>query len=139
MKDTKEIALSLIAPYYKDPSKCAFSELQETCVYLTSDGTGRMCVAGSAMNETFLKEQAFSKSISEILRYSSQVEVFKPEFVGVLSTNQWQFLQSIHDCIEEATRKNLDKDQELKGLRMFKPEFNPLFTIEELKEYANKQ
>lgn len=97
-KDKKQVILRLIKPYFEDRSKCVRSE-RGFCQYLTSDG--KKCVAGSAMTDEFLerldREDLQKVSIQNILNRYPQSDVFKPEYVGVLTPEDWRLLQYIHD------------------------------------------
>lgn len=119
----KEFALAQIAPYFKDPSTCGYSEENKQCEYLTSDG--RMCVAGKNM----LNPSLSNISICEILDDQDQSEVFKPEVVGILTKSQWSNLQTLHDGIA------LKRDEYSIKTRIGNL---GLFTYEELVEYADK-
>ena len=123
MKTKKEFALSQLAPYLADPSTCGYEEQNDLCLYLTDEG--KMCVAGKNM----LKPEVFenNSSIEDILIYKLQEEVFKPEVVGILTSEEWGFMQLIHDQI--ATNKPVNMEKNIKRLN--------LFTIEELQERAN--
>ena len=116
----KIFALEQIAPYYANPNLCGFENGR--CSYKTSDG--KMCVAGKNMiNKNDFDE---ADSIYGILNKYSQDLVFVKESANILNTNQWQFLQNIHDSIanEREIKHYFDESS--------------LFTLDELKEYALK-
>ena len=127
----KEFALSQIAPYYKNPETCGFNG--DTCTYLTNDG--RMCVAGKNLNEWALnkyKDEALlginsifeQNSEDDFDDYGGQELVFKEEVVGVLTNQEWQQLQILHDKIAKQQSINIAISELY------------LFTLEELEEYA---
>lgn len=89
----KEFALNAILPYFIDPATCGYNG--ESCVYITEDG--RKCVAGKYMLESVLNK--WDCSIKSILSENNQSDVFKPEFVGILTDDEWESLQIIHDRI----------------------------------------
>lgn len=90
----KEFALAQIAPYFKDPRTCGLNETAPSCMYLTPDG--RMCVAGKNMLDPS-KWKSNAISIFGILEIYTQSEIFKPEVVDILTTEEWNKLQQIHD------------------------------------------
>jgi hypothetical protein len=114
----KQFALKAILPYFLDSTICGYSEEADSCMYLTS--TGNMCVAGKYM----IIPSKWSGIICNILNGRSQEEVFRPEVVGILTNNEWDYLQAIHDYI--AVKNDLGKLQSVKELN--------LFTWEELQE-----
>lgn len=91
----KEFALNAILPYFIDPTTCGYDKEMDSCVYITEDG--RKCVAGKYMLESVLTK--WTCSIGSILRENDQSDVFKPEFVGILTNDEWRSLQLIHDEI----------------------------------------
>lgn len=91
----KEFALNAILPYFIDPTTCGYDKEMDSCVYITEDG--RKCVAGKYMLESVLSK--WNRSIGSILMENDQSDVFKPEFVGILTDNEWKSLQLIHDGI----------------------------------------
>ena len=115
---TKEFALNAIKPYYKDPSICGFEGVN--CVYLTEDG--RKCVFGQYLLHP--EQYARSGSVaSYILSGCSQAEILKPEAVDMLTSQQWDRLQQIHDAIAKSySREKLEYIVYTSGL----------FTMEEL-------
>lgn len=121
MKTPKEFALEQIAPYYKDPSTCGFEN--GGCRNITTDG--RMCVAG----KNYLPEAVdIEGSVTTVFNTldNDQNKIFKPEVVGILSKNEWQIMQRIHDRIAEKIENSLECEIERLNL----------FTLEELKEYC---
>lgn len=130
-RDPKQFALEQVAPYYLDPSTCGYDPETKKCEYLTKDG--RMCVAGKNMlhPEKYGTEAGVSifPSISGILgKYSNQADVFKPEVVGILSDDEWLWLQRVHDTI--ASRAQL---QPKSGMWLLA---EALFTYDELVQYC---
>jgi hypothetical protein len=124
-EEKKEFALSQLAPYYANPSTCGYDKDKKTCEYLTTDG--RMCVAGKNMIEPKI---GLVKGIVDILADldHKQEGLFKPEVVGILTSEEWEHMQSIHDSIAlEPTNKDRLK---IRLLRL------NLFTIEEFEERA---
>jgi hypothetical protein len=124
-QDKKEFALSQLAPYYADPSTCGYNKEVETCEYKTPDG--RMCVAGKNMIEP---QFGVYRNIEDLLAENNykQEELFKPEVVGILTNNEWFYMQNIHDTI--AGHPN--------NVERLKSRINQLnlFTFEELVERA---
>ena len=96
-KSKKQVVVDLLGPYFRNPEICGYEN--EDCKYLTTDG--RKCVAGSAMTDEFLerldREDLQKVSIQNILNRYPQSDVFKPEYVGVLTPEDWRLLQYIHD------------------------------------------
>jgi len=116
--NAKEFALNAIKPYYKDPSICGFEGVN--CVYLTEDG--RKCVLGQYLLNP--EKHAKSGSVaSYILDGWRQADILKPEAVDMLTPQQWDHLQQIHDRIAKSfTRDKLEDVVDRSGL----------FTMEEL-------
>ena len=96
--DKKEFALNAILPYFKDPSTCGYEG--SSCVYLTKEG--KMCVAGSFM----IKPIEFAINIDTHIKKEGEENVFRSEAVGILSPDEWQNLQRIHDGIAHRFFKN---------------------------------
>lgn len=118
----KEFALQAIAPYYKDPSICGYED--DRCVYLTNNG--RKCVLGKYLKEPD-KFRGRGSAIS-IFYAKTQEDILIPEAVGILSTDQWQSLQNIHD--------NVARNENLLNIRSRIDNLG-LFTLEELEEYCS--
>lgn len=114
--DKKTFALKAIAPYYKDKTKCGYEDPH--CVYLTVDG--RKCVFGQFLlhPETFNPSDA----AQDILKSHRQEDILVPEAVNILSEDEWQELQFMHDNIA-------------RGKDPFHKDITPLFTKDELEEY----
>jgi hypothetical protein len=123
--ERKEFALSQIAPYLKDPSTCAISIENEQCQYLMPDG--RMCVAGKNMIKPSF---GVNMNIEDILKKSEfgQKGVFKPEVVGILTNQEWRYMQQIHDSIAVSPDDICRLKERIELLN--------LFTYEELVERA---
>lgn len=115
----KEFALSQIAPYYKDPSICGYDPEENTCEYLTKDG--KMCVFGKNLIDP---ESVVNASAGDLLEDGEGI--LKPESQGILTPNEWTFLQWVHDGIARG------RDFAWEG------GLEPLFTQEELEEYCNE-
>lgn len=94
--DKKTFALNAIRPYAKDPITCGYNGV--ACVYFMPDG--RKCVAGKFMLDPNRWMES-GAGIREILKNYPQEEVFRPEAVGILDTEEWALLQSIHDNIAQ--------------------------------------
>lgn len=124
LAEKKEFALTQIAPYFKDPSTCGYDAAYQICCYVNK--MGKMCVAGKCMINP--QENEGQGSINSILTRKTQSEVFKPEFVGILSQSEWSDLQQIHDSI--AKRDGYETQRYIKNMN--------LFTYGELIEYAGK-
>jgi hypothetical protein len=122
-QEKKEFALSQLAPYLANPSTCGYNEETRSCLYITNDG--RMCVAGKNMLNT---KSRTDESIIEILKEHNyeQSKVFKPEVVDILTTQEWENMQYIHDYIATGNLENIK-------LRV--KQLN-LFTFKELVERA---
>lgn len=93
----KEFALSQLAPYLADPSTCGYDTEKKNCEYITPDG--RMCVAGKNMLDP--TQENIWGNIEDILSANNEEQegIFKPEVVGILSNEDWQDMQSVHDLI----------------------------------------
>lgn len=129
MKPTpKEFALAQIAPYYKDPSTCGVDEENQQCCYLTEDG--RKCVIGKNLlhPEYFFQNDNADLSIVDILEEFGEKRVLIPEAIGILTIEQWESLQELHDAISGISIDSIDIDGPIIGLG--------LFTKEELIEYC---
>jgi len=125
-QERKEFALSQLAPYLANPSTCGYDKNHSNCEYL--DNKGNMCVAGKNMVEA---KFGLYKGIDDILEENDddQNGVFKPEVVGIMTNEEWKYMQSIHDSIA-VQPENVDRLKErIKLLN--------LFTYEELVERAN--
>lgn len=125
LEEKKEFALSQLAPYFKDPSTCGYDKDTTNCEYLTSNGN--MCVAGKNMiNPKF----GLYEGIDDILEENDneQYGVFKPEVVGILTTQEWKRMQSIHDTIANNFRNVDTLKERIQRLN--------LFTYEEFVERA---
>jgi hypothetical protein len=125
LEERKEFALSQLAPYLADPTTCGYDKKTKNCQYL--DLNGNMCVAGKNMIEAKLD---FFKGIDDILEENddNQNGVFKPEVVGIMTNQEWKYMQGIHDTIA-VQPENVDR---------LKDRINQLnlFTYEELVERA---
>ena len=127
--DKKQFALSKIARYFKDPSKCGFEDGH--CLYLTSDG--KNCIAGESMLDP--SRWSHFDFISSILMRHEQEDVFKPDSVNILCIKEWRELQSVHDAIaNNFSRKDGVSNTEY--IRLHVKELG-LFTYEELEQAAN--
>lgn len=119
LEEKKAFALTQIVPYYNDNSLCGIDSSGD-CVYLTFDN--KMCIAGKNMLNP---EKYGDDDIRIILNSNTQDKVFKPESVDILTKQEWQSMQSIHDSIARKT----DFLKYIKELN--------LFTFEELEKTAN--
>ncbi len=120
-EEIKEFCLSNIAPYFKDPSTCGING--RTCSYLTKDG--KMCVLG----KNLLIPKGYSGVAEQVLSIGKQEDILKPEAVGMLNSEQWNYLQAVHDSIaldhgKEAITNNCNR--------------LGIFTYDEMVEYAGK-
>jgi hypothetical protein len=124
--EKKEFALSQLAPYLADPSTCGCDEETTNCQYLTKDN--KMCVAGKNMIEPKLD---LFKGIDDILEDNEfeQEGVFKPEVVGIMTNQEWKYMQTIHDAIATQPEDVVKLKVRINSLN--------LFTYEELVERAN--
>jgi hypothetical protein len=122
-QEKKEFALSQLAPYYANPSTCGYDNEENVCEYLMPDG--RMCVAGKNM---ITPKNGLYFTIDVLLGNDSQEGILKPEVVGILTNQEWQVMQGIHDTIAVHTN-DIDKLKTVIG------RLN-LFTFEELEERA---
>jgi len=122
LEKKKAFALAQIAPYYKDPSTCGING-HGSCKYITSNG--KMCVLGKNLLPS-VRHKADTLGGAQILleSFNSQSECLIPEAVDMLTADEWQNLQRIHDYI--AKKKDLKHAIELLGL----------FTLNELKNYG---
>jgi len=107
-RGAKTFALNAIKGYFKDPTTCGYEN--GACVYLTTDG--RSCVAGRFMLDP--EKMKTEGDILDIIRLHGQESIFIPEVVDILSADQWNDLQVIHDTI--ATKKdNKEYESKIKG------------------------
>lgn len=124
LQTKKEFALSQIAPYYKDRSLCAYNREISNCEYLTPDG--KMCVLGKNLVDPS-KEEYDEESATELLGKYGE-EILKPEVRGILSVEEWQNLQQIHDCLAIPGR-DVKLEQYINEIG--------LFTLKELQDYES--
>ena len=91
----KEFALQQIEDYVKDPLTCGYDS---GCKNITSDG--KMCVAGKNLLPE-VREKYPTGTIMYILTHydCDQSKVFIKESVNVLSSEEWTWLQRVHDAI----------------------------------------
>lgn len=94
---TKEEYLALLnetVQYYsEDTSRRALSKL--TCLYKTNDG--KMCAVGRCLKEGVIDYNHHnSLSVSGLLEYYKEEEIFKQEYVG-FDERFWLKLQGLHD------------------------------------------
>jgi hypothetical protein len=124
-EEKKEFALSQLAPYLADPKTCGYEKEYGNCEYLTPDG--RMCVAGKNMINP---EYNVHKDIKDLLSYNddNQEGLFKPEVVGILTNQEWKFMQMIHDSIAKQPKIRYELESKVNKLN--------LFSIDELEERA---
>lgn len=129
--EKKQFILDQIAPYLADPSICGFDDEKAKCAYLTSKG--KMCVVG----KNLLEPELFRPNEGALGILSIEQEELKPEVRGILTNQEWQLLQFIHDDIAvgifsmEAKVNNLSylTTGAIKSLNI---------SIEEFKEAAKK-
>jgi hypothetical protein len=101
----KEFALQAIKPYYNDPSLCALSKDKKNCLNYTDDG--KNCVFGKYLLDP--KQFPPGESVDTILHDNNQKDILKPEAVNILSLDEWEYLQSIHDIIAGASSNDLEE------------------------------
>mgnify|MGYP003440264840 FL=1 len=124
--DTKKLfCLEQIAPYYKDPNTCGFDGIN--CCYLTSDG--KMCVLGKNLIDPGSFEAGWN--CEQVIETEKDRPVLKPEVRGILTTDEWQLLQYIHDVIAQVHHLS----DYLKTLSDKCSKYN-LFTLQELQDYC---
>lgn len=125
-----EFALNAILPYVKDKTICGKSQIGGGCQYQTKEG--RMCVFGKFMKpkirELFKQgtELAQQGAHQILTTAESQSDVLIAEAVDILTSDEWQKLQYIHDAIAEDA--SIQKRVTELGL----------FSYTELEELANK-
>lgn len=125
----KLFSLSQIAPYFNNPELCGTDKKSNSCQYLTQDG--KTCVAGKNMLPVAIKKWAsLNISIDSILDETPQEEVFIPDSVGILTTQEWQHLQVIHDRISKLNDKS--------HIDYYCDSPDSLFTYQELVDYSKK-
>ena len=90
----QEFIISNLKPYFLDPSTCGVGE-DCTCMYLTEDG--KMCVLGKNLTPKALERFKNSESRAERLLKINGEEILKEESRGILSYNEWEQMQKIHD------------------------------------------
>lgn len=122
--EKKELALSLIAPYFNDRSLCGFDP-EIGCVYQTNDG--KMCVFGKCMTDRDREKFKEFGGTSRAILNNHGEKVLKPEYRGFFSTNEWAWLQMLHDSIA--------KKENTKNLFTLS---NSVFSQEELIQYSDQ-
>lgn len=116
----KEFALSKIAPYFKNPELCGYDG--ENCLYLTGDG--KKCVVGSCLiYPEIIGEEGINAD--DLLEKYGQ-EILIPEARNILTSDEWNYLQHIHDNIASNRASNI-----IIAINNLN-----LFTYEELKAYS---
>jgi hypothetical protein len=125
-KTAKEFALEQIAPYYANPSICGINSNTKNCANITEDG--KMCVVGKNLLPD-IRNRHPHRSFPALCKLykGDQSLLLNPESVGILTNDQWSFLQAIHDRL---TRTTLDDN-----LTDVVNDLG-LFTVDELKEAA---
>jgi len=119
MKQPKQIALELIAPYYIDPTICGIEDGE--CRYTTS--TGKHCVIYGCMQDP---DKWGNQSIDDILFDNLQINVFKSEWLNIFTDRQWINIQAIHDNLAGEHPQEFSLCIEALNL----------FTLAELEEYC---
>ena len=96
----QEFIISNLKPYFLDPSTCGtFNGL---CVYLADNGN--MCVFGKNMTPEALEEYKDNGAgATELLKENGE-SILKEESRGILTIEEWQGMQSIHDNIPNPNR-----------------------------------
>lgn len=98
----QEFIIAQLKPYFLDPSTCGIGK--EGCMYLTHDG--KMCVLGKNLTpEALEKFQNSSEKASKLLITHGET-ILKEESRGILSSEEWQAMQSIHDNIADKNHFN---------------------------------
>ena len=113
-KTPKQFALDAIKPYYKNPLICGVNNTG-ICVNITSDG--KKCVFGQFLT---CPVKFNSRTARNILESYPEDEILVPEAINILTIDQWEDLQILHDKI--AIKKDIKASIEKLGL----------FTLEEL-------
>jgi hypothetical protein len=91
----QEFIIAQLKPYFLDPSTCGVGE--EDCMYLTHDG--KMCVLGKNLTPEALEKFKDSESKARKLLSTHGEAILKEESRGILSSEEWQNMQEIHDNI----------------------------------------
>lgn len=101
----QDFIISNLKPYFLDPSTCGVGE-DCTCMYLTHDG--KMCVLGKNLTPEALERFKNSESRAERLLEINGEEILKEESRGILSYDEWEQMQKIHDNISRRGQFNYD-------------------------------
>ncbi len=117
----KEFALQAIGPYYKDRNLCGYEN--GGCKYITS--YGKKCVFGKYTKDPIMLNG--NGSALAVLKMYNEIDILVPEAVGILTKNEWQQLQEMHDTIAQSYT-TIDLREEINNLN--------LFTLQELEEYC---
>lgn len=117
----KEFGLSQIKPYFLNPDLCGYDKESENCQYLTPEG--KMCVLG----KNLIDPSEFGVINAGDLLTEQGEQVLKEESRGILTPEEWEWLQNLHDKIAKRGRIT-----ELS----FDPNYTQaFFTLQELKDY----
>jgi hypothetical protein len=91
----QEFIIAQLKPYFLDPSTCGVGK--EGCMYLTHDG--KMCVLGKNLTPEALEKFKDSTEKASKLLITHGETILKEESRGILSSEEWQAMQYIHDKI----------------------------------------
>ncbi len=114
MMTKKEFAIKAIKPYYDNPDICGYNKKLDCCSYKTPDG--KMCVAGKYLLNAGMAKDG-ERIFDLVNRVTDQKYLFKKEAVDVLSADEWEYLQGVHDAIAVDNVDQLQK--QIKKLRLF--------------------
>ena len=127
----KDFALEKIAPYFINPTTCGYDKIEGDmeCTYETIDG--KMCIAGTDMLPNIRKKyKKLGGSILDIIETEKgQGNVFLKKSANILTDEQWDDLQCIHDYLAESDFNNF---------KVSITDLN-LFTLEELEQKTGKK
>ncbi len=97
----QEFIIAQLKPYFLDPSTCG-RDANGSCMYLTKDG--KMCVFGKNLTPEALENFKYSQSRAEELLINHGDGILKEESRGILTYDEWQQMQQIHDSISMNNR-----------------------------------
>lgn len=95
----KEFILETLLPYFKDPSTCALEGVN--CSYLTTDGN--VCAVGKWMKPG--PWQFYEGSYEELIEKYEPKDFFKEEAFGMLTDDEWEKVQSVHDSLAVGAKR----------------------------------
>jgi hypothetical protein len=102
----QEFIIAQLKPYFLDPSTCGIGK--EGCMYLTHDG--KMCVLGKNLTPEALEKFHNSVEKASKLLITHGETILKEESRGILSSEEWQAMQYIHDKINRDIHDKINRE-----------------------------